>query len=277
MKRLLIIIFLLLSINLYGYEKTILDSVPNTRALGMGGAYTAIAEDVSALYFNPSGLAGILFPHSYNSFQLDNHFFSGIGIRKNNAGIGFAFNHWGNMYSSQSLFMAGVGKFYRNNLDLGIAIKLLKNDFYNYRSYGFGFNLGLKIYPVTDNFFMGIVFKNIVEIYDKVDYNHYYIVKIDDNIDYNHYYPSLHYGIAYTINNLALSCDINKYFFIEKPVLINGGVEYKILKIFLLRSGYRNGATFGFGIDLKETEFNCGIDLNKDDKAIMQFDLKFTF
>lgn len=48
------------------YTSDVLRQETGTRALGMGGAFTAIADDTSALFYNPAGLAkpGLQFSYS---------------------------------------------------------------------------------------------------------------------------------------------------------------------------------------------------------------------
>jgi hypothetical protein len=65
------------------------------RALGLGGAYTALARDVSAIYWNPAGLANIEFPqvmlmHSQLYRGVVNYNFAGFALPMGaNRTIGF--------------------------------------------------------------------------------------------------------------------------------------------------------------------------------------------
>jgi hypothetical protein len=63
--------------NYAGYAGAFLRSGVSARALGMGGAYTAVAEGIDAVYYNPAGLGFIpaaMFGASYQTLSLDRHF-----------------------------------------------------------------------------------------------------------------------------------------------------------------------------------------------------------
>ena len=50
--------FLLMGLLVGGYQEAVL-AFPGVRALGMGGAYTAVADDAGAVFWNPAGLMQI--------------------------------------------------------------------------------------------------------------------------------------------------------------------------------------------------------------------------
>lgn len=60
-----------------GYAGAFLRSGVSARGLGMGGAFTAVAEGIDAVYYNPAGLGFLpasMFGSSYKSLSLDRHF-----------------------------------------------------------------------------------------------------------------------------------------------------------------------------------------------------------
>lgn len=54
------------------------DYIPSARARGFGGAYTSVADDVSALYFNPAGLTNVKYEAQVGFSNLYNQKFSQV-------------------------------------------------------------------------------------------------------------------------------------------------------------------------------------------------------
>ena len=79
------------------------DTGAGARSAGFGGAYTAVADDAEAIYFNPAGLGTVLRPHFTASYgavfgglddntRLGESFFAYVhplGGRKGTAGLGW--------------------------------------------------------------------------------------------------------------------------------------------------------------------------------------------
>ena len=151
------------------------------RACGMGGAYTAVADDLYSLYWNPGGLNHltrtelVLF---YRLLSLDRTCgFLGIA-QPLEPGGGYALG-WlyagtevdrrdingavtGRMSDSENAFYFGFGRGLPLPIpaSLGLTMKYLYQDLADQRAKGLGFDLGLQLRPFK-NLRMGCVVKDM--------------------------------------------------------------------------------------------------------------------
>jgi hypothetical protein len=88
------------------YAGAFMDTGGGARPLGMGGAFVAVANDASTVYYNPAGVTGwsqrqVLFMHSERFGDLINYNFgsyvqpTGLLSEQREAGFGFAIQHLG--------------------------------------------------------------------------------------------------------------------------------------------------------------------------------------
>lgn len=133
----------------------------NARAVGMGGAYTALANDSNALHYNPGGLGMIdrheaTFMHN-NYFQGANQEYFGAVIRQ---GVGINFNYLkygdfqratynnpagsglGTFPLNDLAFSAGYGHTIMPHLSLGGAIKYIRESIDNQSMNAVAFDVG---------------------------------------------------------------------------------------------------------------------------------------
>lgn len=151
------------------------------RALGMGGAFSAIANDPSAAYWNPSGLGQI---HNFQ-FELMNvnlpfdrtlNYFSAalplkrfmtfgvswIGFRvedleartSNSAEPEFLFNN------TQNAFFLSMGTSLTHNFSVGGSVKYIRNELGNFAANGLGFD-GSVLFQPTDRLSLGLLVQDI--------------------------------------------------------------------------------------------------------------------
>ncbi len=89
MKKFILILFILILGTLHGQDKVGTTAAPflgigaGPTAIGMGGAFVAVANDASALYWNPSGISRnghneILFEHTNYLIGTSYNFFGGV-------------------------------------------------------------------------------------------------------------------------------------------------------------------------------------------------------
>jgi len=286
--------------------------IPNAKALGMGNAYTSLADNISSIYYNPSGLASLYNTELYWAYEKlrfnSGSWLAGVGFPYKNLGsFGFVVNYLGNnnilrtnksnepldLYSSSHLLvLAGFGQQYKADskvshpyyLDIGLTLKMMKHTVFNHISYGFGFDIGFRAIPkktsLLRNFLFGFTLQNAIKIADETTDLPINLIPVSmRNIDDSKwYYPKTKFGITYFAHrSLSMSMDISKAYFIDEPINLGLGLSYRVFKFLELRTGYNHGYSFGMGLDFKEVSFNSGFNNHEDYGFIAQFGLNLRF
>ncbi len=285
-----------------GVTLPVLKYYAGTRAMGLGSAYTSLADDITSLYWNPAGLRVLnqqsvyfLFEKLYSGSTywvssyarpVENIGTFAIGIIQLSTGdiLGVGSNQeaLGTYSDSQTLFILGFGtplynikKFRTHALkffDVGISAKLLKHSIYNYTSYSFAMDLGIKYIPTKTmgflrNFIFGLVAQN-------------FIPPISTLKEKSEWYPlHLKWGITYRaiFDTLYINLDLDTLLFRSQYPKFNIGVEYTTMRMFKLRLGYSNGITAGMGMELHNFSFNYAFVYNFDWGFTHQFSASFKF
>ncbi len=152
----------------------------SARALAMGTAYTAVADDASAGYWNPAGLTGVE-KFSLTTMLSDNmrydrqYMYAALAYNFGTAGWG-AFS-WinagiddiegatvggpdGRLFSADDHgFLFSYGN-KMNNLHVGATFKVAYQKIDNYSSTGVGFDAGLK-YLLSENVYLGLTARDL--------------------------------------------------------------------------------------------------------------------
>jgi hypothetical protein len=193
--RFLVVVAVTLGILSYGCVAVCADShaAPylrmgvGARALGMGGAFTAIADDATAAYWNPAGLVKIehieaTFQYAANmSVDRNLNYFAytqwlgvgGLGISWLNAGMddftktddeGTVLGS-GDYGDNAIMFSYGMEA---GDLMLGGTAKVLHQDIFGETETGFGVDLG-GMFEVTDNVTAGLMIRDIGSQFGDVD------------------------------------------------------------------------------------------------------------
>jgi len=153
----------------------------NARAVGMGGAYTALATDANALLYNPAGLGRV---RRHEATFMHNQYFGGItqdylayaspqGWSANLNTLNFGdvarttlSNPDGQGLSSTGLrdlaFGAGYGRALHDDLTVGVGAKYIQESIAGISAQGFAFDLGA-LYAVRalEGFTVGLAVQNI--------------------------------------------------------------------------------------------------------------------
>ncbi len=152
-----------------------------SRAVGMGSAYTGIADDVSAMYWNPAGLSRIKerqITGMYNSWLEDvTHQYLGYAgpLRKKSVfGIGITYLNVGDITKTDISGNANIGTFNSRDMAIGISYarivttrvsigltaKYISQELEEEIASGYAFDIGTLI-KIRNNLDMGIVVQNM--------------------------------------------------------------------------------------------------------------------
>lgn len=168
------------------------------RPLGMGSAFVALANDVSAGYWNPAGLSQLNFPqfmlmHDERFAGLVNYNYGAVAIPyKSDMTLGLSVIRLGvdgipdtrnalidlngnlNLDDNELLdyskitefnyadwaFLFSFAKRYSDKFSYGANLKIIKRDIAEYGAWGIGFDIGA-IYSPVKNLFLGANFQDI--------------------------------------------------------------------------------------------------------------------
>ncbi|MCG8604884.1 PorV/PorQ family protein [bacterium] len=236
--------------------------------MGLGGAFAALADDPSALYWNPAGLyqmrdLSLQFMMADMPFDQTIGFFSGV-IPINNTltiGMGWIGLQIDNLeartantsepdfifQSRQNGFMFSVSKLVSSSLSLGGSIKFIRANLAGMSASGVGFDVAA-LARLLDRLQIGLVFQDISTDY-RWEGNFTEGVPLTVRI-----------GSAYDLSELVkLTLDYSKASQVS-PAL-NFGVEFKLSNSFPIRLGLRKGRpTGGLGVNLPLSNDELAID-----------------
>jgi len=238
-----------------------------SRAVGMGEAYTAVANDASATYWNPAGLAQlnkseVIFTHNKWFQDISNEFLAVSFLAGKNAfGISFISNNIGGIErrvkpTAEPLgiidardIMLGLSfaRSYKNNLQWGITVKYLYEKIYLETTYGFATDLGI-IYqlPIT-----GL----------SVAASAQNLGKMSRFVNETVTLPSmLKTGLAYRLpirvqGNFLIAADLVKI--LDGSFHTNFGFEYELKNLLALRCGYLTG------YDERSLQYGAGLKFSR--------------
>ena len=238
-----------------GYAGAFLRIGAGARALGMGSAFTAIADDHSACVYNPAGVALIEgrevgLSYAFMSFDRRLGFVGFVTELKPNGGLGLGWINAGDSkidgrdtdgqptgdlsYSDNAFFFSfaqQIGKYGA----VGIGMRYLYQKLVDQTAKGFGIDAGARLHIMPD-LWIGAVVQNINA---KYEWNTAYWERetnTEDEVPIN-----FRIGSAYRLLNdkLLWAIDIGKN--LEQNVDVFTGGEYLLNDQFSLRVGFRDG------------------------------------
>jgi hypothetical protein len=263
------------------------------RAIGMGEAYTAMADDVSSLYWNPAGLAlmqerqaSFMYDKGYQGMSFQN---ANVGIPLENGAIGGSLSYLsygsisgydqnGASIGSQSAY-SGVGTvgaaFLGNQWSAGVNAKGIQEKLADEKANGAAFDVGADvIYPkpvMGGTLRLGAVVRNLgsgMQFEQQKD-----PLPTDYRVGLA--------AVQMMNKKLNVSMDYAKPK--DDDASLSGGVEYWLVPFMALRAGYVNnhtegsGMRAGFGLRVKGIMFDYAYAGQGDLGISHRYELSFRF
>ncbi len=226
------------------------------RAAAMGGAFTALADDGSSLYWNPAGITQIenqQFFATYNLwFQSISQGYLSYIFPFGESIAGFALNYvdMGKIQgydedgfpthqfgASNVLFQIAYAKKIAAGFSLGISGGYLTDDIDNDQQTAFQANIGL------------------MKSLSKVNIG-FAVQNVGSSLKNDPLPLTCKVGLATKISNITLACDAA--FPADNEIYFCAGLEFPLSQTFTLRGGYRSNQDIGSGISA-----GIGFNLNK--------------
>src|SRR3989339_193654 len=252
-----------------------LDMGIGARALGMGRSFVAVADDVSALYWNPAGLSRL----NYIEISLT-HISLFEDTRYDNIGFAKPWRFWnkdmvyglaiaqqytggiverdennvpGSTINDQSFALIASNSYLVNKkLAVGKSIKVVNKRFAGQNKVWSGVNISA-LYSVFDFLDAGLNMQNVVKTTFKRSGGGNYVVPITAKL-----------GVAAKLlnKNLIISADIESTS--NYATKLHSGIEWYYRKLLKFRAGYDNrDVTYGLGLSDKNYQVDYAI-LNHD-------------
>ncbi|MFH1097102.1 MAG: PorV/PorQ family protein [Candidatus Desantisbacteria bacterium] len=236
------------------------------RAAGMGEAFCALADDISAIYWNPAGLSQltqteVMATHLSYFQDVNSEYLAFVRPNKNKGALGVSLSMLGvdgikrynktngNMnsdFKANDMAMSlAVSRMFGQGAAIGAGLKFVKQGIDNKNTSNLVVDLGGLCHTPIHNLVVGAVVQNIgIKASDKKQ------GVVDDPMPFR-----MRFGLSYQLTNSIICMDVNMPNDGQRTT--NLGIERTMPKVAglntMLRAGYRMGADtgkfgFGFGI-----------------------------
>lgn len=247
-----------------------------TKAVAMGEAFSALADDITAVYWNPAGLIQISKPEistMYNDwFEGVGHGFLGFGFpTSQKRAIGLSVIHLGigkipgyadgevgsvpvstgNFSARDTAFAFTYATVLTDSISFGLNIKGITQKIENEEASSFGIDLGQLYQSPIEGLILSTVVQNVGS-------------RVKYSIEGDKLPLTLKFGSAYRVKEqpLTLTCDLTKP--IDNNWKLNLGLEVWFKNLIALRGGFNSqvfkdlgtGITCGFGTTIKHYQID---------------------
>jgi len=260
-----------------GYAGAFLRNGIGARPLGMGGAYTAIAEGPEAIYYNPAGLgysSRIDFTSSYKTLSLDRHFgFIGVSFPIRNeatmaaswvyAGIsdvigrGNSQQNLGEIGNSHNAFALSFSKVMHPMISLGANLRYVQERLDDLESFTIGLDIGALAKP-HKNISVGFMVQNFGSTY-RWESSKYWT----EGTSYDEKFPVvIKFGAAgyFLSNRLISSIDIESGD--KGGALFRAGAEYWFTRkvVRKVEDEYEEGTFSDIEVNVRQAGLRIGLE-----------------
>ncbi len=239
------------------------------RCMGMGGAFVSVADDATASFWNPAGLAQLEKKElgaCYRMMFLDRRmaYLTYVQPAREMAGIGLAWVYAGvrdvmgrdddgrpteKISNSVNSFSLGFGRRLSSWLALGISLRYTQFNLVNLNTYGLGFDLGAHA-RFKKGFRVGAVVEDIGMKYTWSSGEYWSRYDLTGSSTTERFPVNFRVGASLLTlgERLLVAADLYKSQY--QDIRPSAGTEYWVIKNLAARIGY-NGGAFSFGLGLK--------------------------
>ena len=251
----------------------------SARAAAMGNAYAGLADDASAVFFNPAGLVqlsrleaavtymsylegidcgAMVFAYPFDEKTTFAVFSKVLSATEDKTLVDEYGQYGGTVGSfgfSNLIFGVSAARYIFDMLDIGINLKYLRESIDERTATAAAVDFGIMHQTTNENLKVGIALRNIgrqLSYYTSEEYEEN--LPVTATLGFN-FHP---------FDNLYLTLDIYKPLNCDYTGRI--GVEYRLPAVLLLRAGYKSNAKDWKGgneDDLAGMSFGLGFDLSK--------------
>ncbi len=258
------------------------------RAMAMGNGYTALAEDATAIYYNPAGLPylssqEITFLHTvlfegtvydyaayvYPYTSIGGFGIAGMRLGTDDIGRRDQYTDLGKFSSTQMQILLSYGRRFDHGISTGVNLKLANQSIDDYSDYGFGLDLGGR-YDLTDRLRAGFILQDILGAR----------MKLMNDRERTPFLIKGGLAYLYQLSDRPFSGAVT--FDLEKPeyrsVKIRAGLELAHTSGLAVRGGYdRDNFTVGVGIHYQQLTFDYAYKFIDNLMDSHRFSLSFNF